>query len=119
MMEPGYNLHHSFWSKREYNKRPLPSQIRNHPAMIHRIPIVDHRELHANIYQPRVISPELARIALQHLKHQDGAPQLDRYYSLSDTFDHLSRRVGKLAMEAGYFTDHMEMQLPYLERRID
>jgi len=118
-MEREHNLHHTLWSKREYNKRPLPSQIRNHPAMIHRIPIVDHRELHANINQPRVISPELARIALEHLEHQRGAPQLDRFYSLSDTFDYLSRKVGRLALEAGYFTDHMEMQLPYLERRID
>jgi hypothetical protein len=118
-MEREHNLHHTFWSKREYNKRPLPSRIRNHPAMIHRIPIVDHRELHANINQPRVISPELARIALEHLERHQTAPQIERFYSLSDTFEFISRRVGKLAMEAGYFTDHMEMQLPYLERRID
>lgn len=118
-MNMTHNIHHSLWSKREYNKRRLPYLLRNHPVMQHRIPVTDHNELHANIYQPRVISDGLARIALQFLSEQpEELPQIERYYRLTDRFDYMSRKIGSVALEAGYFYDHLDMQTEYLDRRI-
>lgn len=113
-----YNNHHSFWSKREYGKRFETHVLRSHPAMQHRIPIVDHNNLHAEIHQPKLISTTLARIALQFLDTQPYKnDNLMKYLDTMEYFDKLSRGVGALAVEAGYFAEHLDVQIPYLERR--
>jgi hypothetical protein len=115
----GYDRHHSLWTRKEYDKLYDPYLLRNHPVMIHTIPREEHEALHRTIGRPQIISQELAKYALEFLwVQQPKVDRFERFINLTDRLDLLSRRMGALALEAGYFTEHFDAQIPFLENRV-
>jgi len=112
-----YNNHHTLFTRRAYQRTREPYLLRNHPAMIHRLPIVDHNQLHANIEPLPVISTLLARFALQYLDEQSSsASGIERFVRLTSKLDTISRATGRVALEAGMFSEHFDEQLNFMDR---
>ena len=111
-----FNRHHTLFPRTAYNRYETSRALRQHPAMIHRIPVIDHKELHANVESPLLISKTLGRVALQFLDSQPSHyMDIERYISLIDKFKSLSKGLGKTAIEAGSLSENLFEQLGYME----
>lgn len=115
-MRNNYNVHHTLFTRRQYRSATLPYLLREHNAMKHRIPVADHNELHADIDAIPRMTSDLARLSLAyfHENHQPYDQRIDAFDGLLEYYRHLSRGVGKIAVEGGIFAEHLGEQFPYL-----
>lgn len=108
------NVHHTLFPKRDYKSIERVS-LRNHPAMKIRTFVDDHNELHARVRPPELIIPDLARAALQRLDTLPNTQSdFEKFYSLNEYFDRISKRMGKLAINAGNIHENFDEQLKYI-----
>jgi hypothetical protein len=89
--------------------------------MIIPIPRTDHDQLHIEIAPLPVMTTNLARVALGHLHDLSGwqgsrKPRLEMFAGLTEKMYLESRRMGKVAVEAGMFAEHFEEQLNHFGR---
>lgn len=101
--------HHLAWNKSNY-KTPLERRYRQYRGMI--VPDVAnpwHKELHANMGQPRKPTPELMIGALSILSQADLIDPLDGLYAVSEFMlerdTRLSVRIGEHLLEQAVFLE--------------
>lgn len=113
------NIHHTLWTRREYQKATMPYLLREHNAMKHRIPMCSHGELHSDLDPIKRMSVELARMSLGFLvdNFKPQNDRLDAYDGLVDYYTKIRRGVGALAVESGLFSDHLSEQRLYFDGR--
>lgn len=111
-----FNNHHTLWERRQYERTDEPRALRHNKIMQVRMPIVDHNELHKDMQPLPVMSRELARYALEFIKVLPYSMEdMDKFLSVTDRFETLSRGIGKAALEAGMFMEHFDGQLQYMD----
>lgn len=60
------DFHHSFFPRRDY-QTPLEKSLRRNPAFIVQVPVMWHKDLHANVMNPPKLPPELIYGLLEYM----------------------------------------------------
>ena len=111
MSQSGMDRHHLFHSRKWYVVNSPEYKLRTHRLMIPKISYdVHHYELHPNVEQPPMPTPELAVDAVNYL------------FMLDDTVNHLDA-IAALALHldrqsylGGEIADNLLRQLVYVEK---
>ena len=115
-----YNRHHTLFPRTEYSKYETSSALRQHPAMIHKIPVYEHNDLHAEVPNPLLISKQLARVALRFLDEQPGYySDIDKFVNLTDRFYRLGKGLGRIGLEASSLSENFNYQLEFMGKVYD
>ncbi len=111
------NRHHMAWCKNAWYKEPIAKRLREHPAMIIRLPIGLHNELHQEIRPIPPMSRDLGLIALSHLHSLDSGDA--RYVApiQADYLWYMAEADTQLGHEAFKYADHLEQQISFLNLR--
>jgi hypothetical protein len=88
--------------------------------MKHLVPIVDHRDLHADISPINRMSVELAKMSLGFLSDnfRPSDARIDAFDGIIEYYERIRKGVGKLAVEGGLFSEHLSEQRLYLNRNV-
>lgn len=106
-----WNLHHTFFSRREYQKHNILRNLREHPGFIVPMRIEDHRSLHQGMWAS-VPKPDLD--AAQALLYGDI---LVPYQPDQPRLLHVQQAIGFFAMTGNELTaEHLQSQVEYILR---
>ena len=120
---PERNRHHIYYPSTAYRRHTLPYLIRQHPVNINETEIWRHGHLHKDVGSLAVMSVDLAKVCFdkyESILTNFNAANHDRHYRLGyfartiELYDGLKRGRGAMAREAGYFSEVLHMQMPYL-----
>lgn len=118
MHRNAYDTHHTLWQRRDYQRATVPYLFREHNAMKHKIPVIDHRDLHADLSPINRMSTELARMSLQYLvdNFKPNDTRMDAFDGVIEYYEKIRKGVGRLAVESGLFSEHLSEQRLYFGR---
>lgn len=114
----GWNREHVFEPSTTWDRLRIPSLVRHHPVHIIQIPISAHNRMNAQMPQMATMSDRLGRLVLDWADHQPLLDPEDRWKTIekeADFLDSLSntRSIRMLGAEALYFSQCLEIKLPY------
>ncbi len=101
------NLHHLYWTARDWRKYRLSSEIRNHELSKYEMVVGVHNELHAYVPPETAPSAAVGRMVLGNLL------DLPDHYSALDASKLLVDEL--YGTEAQHISDHLYRQIPFLE----
>lgn len=102
---PNTNRHHLNYEKRQFKKNGILNKLREHPGLIIRMNLFDHRTLHHDLTPPPMPTPRQAEELLTHL---------GRYDDQSERIDYLDMAVDYIKDQNPKYAGHLLVQRSYV-----
>lgn len=92
--------HHTLYPRREWQRGAVTKLLRSSHGMILPLPRYIHNEIHDNVEPPRVITPKLGALALDHLVEVHDLSAIQKFDSLQNRLWELTQHDREYSDEA-------------------